>query len=572
MGVKKVISVIDVKYLHGILFRGYRKVKNRLNREEDFFHKKKAVVLKEPVTDMILMQIDQNENQFAKYCAYDFAVRYLAIENYYCKNDYGFRLYKKMHTLGGNYGQINEVENYYNSVRKKKSIPKWGTGRIEQHSVTQFQKLLKSIEIYGFDENSLVMADRNLLSMNGSHRVTAVLYNRMDYINVEVHNNLFQRRFTIDYFWEKGFTKEEIDVIDSKMEDILRDCRERIGHYYCILFPPAEKYFDEITQDINLMEKGNISVAHFKDYVWEVPDFVGFLKGLYYFDSIQPENLERKLYYILRSSEIRNNRVKFRIVALEIKHPMYRLKKDNGMPEAVATVRLKDMIRGRYRVKEKRFTEHYVGDYAHDVIIHSSDNFISNNAFRDLLSVNRDLTAIMDTVNQFHYVIAAFTKDKVSEKFPQNYYMDEDIDIFVEAKDLDAVTEATFATCRRLFDDSRLCVSVEESAFGKRVRITYNGFTLTMFDFMIQFPGIKQEYINKFVSEREGDNYFHLSMQNELIYRTNKFLRADTKTYHKDFLYNHKDELNYRNLLEGFEEKAKKQAEKLWGEILHSQN
>lgn len=572
MGLKKTISKLDSKYLDNFIHRVYNRIKNTVNIGDNFFGRHRTIVLRQPVADMILMQIDQNENGFNQYCAYDLAVRYLAIEEYYGKNEVGFELYKKMHTLGGNYGQVNEVENYYNSTRKKKGrSPRWGTAHMEQHSVEQFQQLLASIDKRGYDENSLVMNDRNLLSMNGSHRVTVALYNRMDYINIEIHNLLFQRRFSIDYFWERGFTIDEIALIEGKMESILQECQKRIGYYYCILFPPAEKYFDEITADINLVAKDNISVVEYQDYKWEVPDFVGFLKGVYYFDSILPKNFQRKLYYILRSSEIRNNKVKFRIVTLNIKHPMYRLKQDNGMPESIATVRLKEMIRGRYKMKEKKFTEHYVGDYSHDVIIHSSDNFISNNAFRDLLGINKDITEAMEVISKYNYAMAAFTDDKVSVRFPENYYMDEDFDIFVESKDLNAITQAVYESCQRLFGDGKTIVAIEKSPFGSRVRVTYNGFTVTMFDFMTQFEGIKQEYIQKFLEERAGEKIYYLSTESEMIYRTNKFLRNPSKMYHKRFLEKHKDVINPQKMLDAFDGKTRKKAARLWNDILNLQ-
>ena len=97
---------------------------------------------------------------------------------------------------------------------------------------------------------------------------------------------------------------------------------------------------------------------------------------LYSFDSISQENFERKLQYILNASVIHNGQVTYRKVRLEIHNPKYRLKSDNGLPESVVTVRLKEAIRNRYKVKEERFNRRYAGDYDHDVIIHSTDNYL----------------------------------------------------------------------------------------------------------------------------------------------------------------------------------------------------
>lgn len=73
---------------------------------------------------------------------------------------------------------------------------------------------------------------------------------------------------------------------------------------------------------------------------------------------------------------------------------------------------------------------------------------------------------------------------------------------FVKESDLRSIAQASYEVCRKIFCDDRLNVAMENSQFGKRVRVTYNGFTLTIFDFMARFPGIRQEYIYKFVTEK----------------------------------------------------------------------
>lgn len=566
-----VVKNIDNDLFNGFLRRTYKICKDQMGKKKSFFKHKWSVVLREPVADMILMQNSQQESQFNQYQAYDFAVRYLALDEYYHGKGDGFKLYEKMHTVGGNYGQRNDVEKRYEAARRKGRTPVYGGGR-EQHSIEQFTNLIQSVDEIGYREDSYIMADRNLLSMNGSHRLVLAFYKEIDCINVEVHNRLFQRRYSEDFFWENGFAREEIACLNETMSEILKEAKKRTGYYYCILFPPAEKYFDDITEDIGKASENNISVIKYDDYEWELPDFFGFLKGVYYFDSILPSNFERKLLYILRASDIRQNKVKFRIVTIDIKNPMYRLKKDNGMPESVATVRLKNMIRERYKVKEKKFTEKYSKGYAHDVIIHSSDNFMSNRAFRDLLDINRDLTRVMEIMGNFSYAMSVISEDKVSREFPQNYYMGEDFDIFVEIKDLDEITQVVNDACRTIFSDSWTDTVVEDSPFGKRVRVTYNGFTLTMFDFMTQFPGILQNYISKFIREceefeRHGVKLYKLSTEHELIYRTDTFLRSTSKMYHKEFLVSHRDMANTDNILKAFDDKTYQKAQRLWNNI-----
>lgn len=573
---KQRVMWLDRKCFGNIVRKIYHKSKDWIQWRQGFFHGKKSVLLKEPVADMLLMQTDRNENHFDQYCAYDLAVRCLSIENYYGENNFGFEFYKRMHVLGGNYGQNNDVERYYERIRRKKRTPNFGNnGYLEQHSVEQFKMLLKSIDEDGFKGDSCVMNDRNLLSMNGSHRLAIAFYKQMEYLNVEVHDCLFQRRFTIDYFWKKRFSYKEINVINAKMKSILDECRKRIGGFYCILFPPAEKYFDEITEDIRHMEEKNISVTDYQDYEWEVSDLKGFLRSIYYFDSILPVNLERKLYYIFRSSQICQNRVRFRIIIMDIKHPMYRLKKDSGMPESMAMVRLKEMVRERYRVREKKFTEHYVGDYAHDVIIHSSDNYISNHAFRDILAINRDLSCIVEGLNEFEYALLSSSTDKVSESFPENFYIGEDFDILVKEKDLENIAQKICNICNVVFYDTKIEIGLKNSTLGKQICLTYCDFMITMFDFIIELPGIKREYIQKFIKEREPEirnnkRFYKLSLINELIYRTSAFVRNPLKIYHREYLCVHKNEVQVQQILDAFDKSIYKKADKLLKEIIHS--
>lgn len=561
--IKKIILKIDKKVFNGKLIKIYSKILNNRAKRSSFafFNKKKNVVLKEPVYDMILMQYVNGD--IPTYAFYDLAVRTLAIEEYYNKNTIGFDLYKKMHAIGGNYGQENLAETYYKKMHKKNKTPRHGAYP-EQHSIEQFSSLIKSIDDNGYDENSTIMADRNLLSINGSHRIATSLYKGLDYIKVDVHNMVFNRRYTRDWFWINQFSYDEIMLLDKKMNTIINHCKQKIGCFYCILFPPAEDYFDDITKDISSIDSGNVELIKYDDFEWEIGDLKGFLRGVYYFDSIKTNDLIRKLFYIFNASKPVNGKVKFRLLSLKINSPMYRLKSDNGMPESVVTVRLKSIIRNRYKNKDPRFTKHYVGDYAHDVIIHSSDNYIQNKAFRELLSMPKDLSNVFSNIRNFKYVIATKSPDKISSAFPHNYYYYEDFDIFIDEKDLLNITETVYCDLLTIFGDrSGVVVSKETTTCGMRVRVTYNGFTLTMFDFMTSFNGIKQNAIKAFIEERQGKEYFFLSLKNEVIYRINKYLFDTNKQYHKEYIAAHRNCCKEDEIVAAFENNKKKQVKKI---------
>lgn len=542
---KSAIIKFDKKIFNGNLHKGYMKIKKEIikKKQYDFFYGKKNVTLCEPVADMIIMQTDPDN--FFQYEFYDLAVRYLAVENYYGKNDIGFDLYKKMHTIGGNYGQNNDAEVYYSKMRKQNKTAKYGAVG-EQHSIEQFMNLIQSYEQNGYDNNSVVMADKNLLSMNGSHRITLAVYRNQEFINVDVHNLLFKRRFTFNWFCENDFIRKELKIIDEKMKEILKLCKEQIGEFYCILFPPAYKYYDDIVEDIKCVDSDNIKVTGYEDYRLEVNDFMGFIRMLYSFDSINSINLERKLFYIMKSSEVTDNTVPFRVVSLNINNPMYRLKTDNGMPESVATVRLKQAIRARYRKKEECFTRHYVGDYAHDVIIHSTDNYLSNKAFRLLSAINKDISKIFEEIQDFRYAVVQTSHDKISSNFPKNFYFNEDIDIYVELEDIDEIVDITVHFCKKHFNLDWINVEVIDSAFGRSVSVKLNNSMIIMFDYIIKMRSLTDNFIKSCLERRQWDGYFHLCVEDELMARLAAYANNSTKIWHADFIRENQKHLVFK--------------------------
>lgn len=114
--IKQFLKILDSNVFNGHLRKIYEKLKE--NQKKQFFHGKKSVVVEQSVPDLILMQY--NTNEYMEYQFFDVGVRYLAIENYYKKNGFGYYLYKKMHTNGGNYGHNNKQKNIINVCKKRR--------------------------------------------------------------------------------------------------------------------------------------------------------------------------------------------------------------------------------------------------------------------------------------------------------------------------------------------------------------------------------------------------------------------------------------------------------------------
>lgn len=528
---KKIVKVVDRYVFGGTIRQIYISYLEKIPKK--FFNKKKSVIVREPVSDLILMQY--NSNEYMQYQFYDVAVRMLAIKNYYGKNDYGFELYKKMHTLGGNYGQINETESYYKRRVHKGKIARYGVVK-EQHSIEQFKKLINSYEKSGYDETSFIMADKNLLNMNGSHRIAIAVYNGQEFINVDIHNIDFKRRFSIDWFWANGFQKNEIDLIKEEMNNIKSICRDKIGSFYAILYPPAYDYFEDIICEFNDITDGDISVVSYKDYFLEKAELLGFLRTVYSFDSISEKNFHRKMMYILNASSPISGKYPIRIVEFNIKEILYRLKSDNGMPECINTVRLKEAIRSRYKLKDDKFSIMYEKDYKHDVIIHTTDNYYSNNAFRFIMNIDKDISKLFSILSNFEYCIVESSNDKISPIFPYDFYFNEDLDILVLENDLENISNIIVDFCEEHFQGEWISIQKIDSKYGKRIKIYLDKVELFMFDLMIDVPYLKKKALERIVNRNIETYYKHLSINDEITIRLCKYMDDKRKYWHSDFI------------------------------------
>lgn len=553
---KNTLNFLDVRFFNGKLRRLCNRIKE--SRKKTFFNGKKSVIIEVPVQDLVLMQSVQQE--YNQYQFYDLGVRYLAIENYYGLNTDGFELYRKMHTNGGNYGQKNDTEAYYKRMKNKNRTAKYGLIP-EQHSIEQFSKLIESYDRSGYDPNSTIMCDKHLLNMNGSHRLTLAIYRGQEFINVDVHNEEFRRRFNIDWFWQNGFTNDEINRIRNVTNCLIANAHDKVGDYFCLLYPGAHKHFESITRDIGCICPDNIQVKEFHDVKMYVNDFVGFIKCVYSFDSINEENLKRKIDFILEASNLVDDTVIVRIVRISIKNPMYRVKDDNGMPESVATVRLKENIRSKYKLLDTNLNIHKEDIYNHDVIIHSTDNYLSNKAFEIMSSMDKDISGLFSELRAYQYVVVESGIDKVHPRFPFDFYLNDDIDIFVYDEEIDSIIDITYQFCCQKFNHPWYKVDVIQTDNGKRVRVVLKESLIIMFDYMCKMKYLKKTFIADCINERLYKNgVYYISDRNEVWVRFAKYCENKQKIWHLIFVrsYKRRNLLKFENGIFNNNERLKK--------------
>lgn len=139
----------------------------------------------------------------------DVIIKYLAIENYYHKNNYGFALYQKLQCL-----------------RQKQSggLPV----NYEKMCVNVFTTLISSIEKEQFKKDSCITCDEDLTLIDGAHRLAACLYFGIREMNARVLQLkvCMSSPFTTAYLRAGGFTEEELALINAKTKELMEKYRE----------------------------------------------------------------------------------------------------------------------------------------------------------------------------------------------------------------------------------------------------------------------------------------------------------------------------------------------------------
>ena len=137
---------------------------------------------------------------FFKHCMKDnyfnahIMVRLIAIDCFYGKNEYGWDWYNKMQTK---------------RVKDNPLIPKHMANREKE-----FKELIKSFEKNGYIDKYPIVVNKDLLFIDGAHRLALALYFGIDRIPITIDKNYYNfesKDYSFDWFEKKnmGYIKEE---------------------------------------------------------------------------------------------------------------------------------------------------------------------------------------------------------------------------------------------------------------------------------------------------------------------------------------------------------------------------
>ncbi len=228
------------------------------------------------------------------------------------------------------------------------------TEKEAQDALEKYKCLIRSFEQEGYRSDSFIVCDEKMRIMDGAHRTALCLYFGVPYVSVQIVPRTFSCEFSVDWFWEKGYDIEFVRKIEDTKKELLVN-NEVIT---AVLWPPAERFFDEITEILNILSE----VISWKDYEFQSYSyFSDILREIYSVDDIAKWKVEKKLLHM------DTGHICIRVIQLRISQPEYRLKVNTHLPISKRVETIKRIIRGRYVDQ--------VSNYFFDTIIHIADNY-----------------------------------------------------------------------------------------------------------------------------------------------------------------------------------------------------
>lgn len=478
-----------------------RKVKNFARRSAGRINGMLAVLAQErgigqradmSVSDVFFMQLDQQE-----LLRYDIVIRYLAIENYYGKNDDGFMLYRKMQDKRIREGYGNESEE-------------------------RFRKLIASYEGGGYRKDSCIVVDKNLSLIDGSHRIALHLYLGLGTISVLIlPTKKPSPDYSIDWFFQKGFTNAEIDRILEKGKELTE--KSNIG-LSCVIWSPAAGLSDDIIRDLRCFGR----VDHVRRSAYSPVEYQNMVKAIYAIDDIADWKVQAKLEH-MRQEEPELISMRFYPVC-----PDFRIKDVSGMPLSRRGERVKRCLRARYRDQ--------IEDYYVDVIMHSADNFAQSAYMFRVLDPDIDMAAVLEMLGHYTYALTKTDSPYYPVDFPQHIPVGKDVDILCLPQDCQNIVRELKSVLAR---STEYAMRIIEGEHGTRIRLEEQKHLIFQFDVSFAADGLADGFFEEALAYRESyGDYMRLSAPYEYVNRAASYRRDNTKTQHLEYLTVHRADLD----------------------------
>ncbi|MDR0485029.1 MAG: hypothetical protein LBH40_07110 [Alphaproteobacteria bacterium] len=470
------------------------------------------IINKEPLyfINMSVLELLSHETQDNVFNRFDIIVRYLAIENYYGKNNYGFELYNKM--------QINRA-NYLNS-----DLP---------HTDERFKNLIKSVETVGFLTDKHPITINGLLKLkDGSHRVALALYHKIERLNFIKIDNNNDINYKLSWFKDNNFTEAELEIIKNKYNTLKN---ELSWHFVVVLWSPVNKYFSEITTD--LAKEYNVLEFYDKHFSNDY-DFQTMIKALYKIDDIADWKVAKKLEFMTNYPKT------FRVIKLDFP-PEFRRKKINSQSISITVEKIKNHYRNLYKDK--------IPNYFFDIIMHIGDNYEHSDFMNMVLSYNCDITPFLNSIKDKQYCLTKVDTHYNNHNFPKETPLNKDIDILCSDNDFNFIKEKATEFIENFMKSPNFKLRCVKKDNGIKLRIEYKQYLLYQIDLSTNISGTSKDFVNEVLNSRELNpkGFYQTSIDMEIIIRFLEYTKNPKKEYHLEYIKKnkHKTQSELENIL-----------------------
>lgn len=440
-------------------------------------------------------EIFLHQNKKNGYSRWDIVVRYLAVENYYEKNDFGFDLYRKM--------------------QEKRIKPEY-----VEASVDKFKELIKSYEEKGYDKNSEIVLDSNLNLVDGSHRMALALYHGQKNISCKVYNEPFSIDYGMEWFLEHDFSINEIDLIKKRCDELMK---EHMRGLSLILWPPVAPFFDEIIEKLSLL----YDIRDIKDYDFPEVIFERAVKGIYHIDDIEEWKIDKKLEYMKKYPP------KVRMAYIYSEIPEFRRKKINKKTLSGQGEKIKKVIRNCYKNK--------IEDYFYDIIIHTADNYEQSEYISDIFNAEIPMKQYLETIKDMEWMLIKTETEYMPDNFPDEIPFSKDADIISSESDYNKIIKVT----KEFFEtyiDKKYEIRLIENENKFRIRIEKKGFLIYQIDISKKVDGLKPDFVSGSLARRKLRNGYYVSDDcDEVYYRMNEYHKNPKKEWHLKYAEEHRE-------------------------------
>lgn len=463
------------------------------NKNNDYvLNRKSGRKAKMSVLDLVTYQSDGKE-----FLRFDMVVRYLAIKDYYKEltaNVSGWEMYRKMQNIRQHDGYAEQSE-------------------------TKFNELIQSYE-KGYKRNSYVRVNKNLQLMDGSHRLALHLYHGIRQISVMIVDADVQvKDYSIEWFYQNGFTNEEISLIKKTAKEILDNCQIK---FTGIIWAPAIEHKDEVLEDLALF--GQISGV--KQYEFSKVRYENIVRSLYAIDDIEAWKIDKKLEYM---KDYPKELISFHII---FENPGFRLKQATNLPLSKQVERVKRNIRSKYQA--------CIDNYFYDIILHIADNDYQSCYMDHVLEPCIDMDKILAVMNQYTYAITKTDTPYFPADFPASIPVGKDLDILCAHEDYQKLAKELYLLAKR--DKTYEVVAIRNST-GVSIRYELGGKLILQLNVLCAVSGVSAKFMREALAKRIAlKEYYVFEKKYEYLSRMSEFARDNSKRYHLLYLRVNRDD------------------------------